>query len=321
MKKITSNKIFQWILKIIFTLLFVYIVNKNVLAKLNTILNSVTWQHISAAFFLSFAGLFFQVKRWEIILRFQNFPVNNYIPWKTILWGNLLAIITPGRVGEIFRGLEISKDRKTDSLFAVIIDKLFIIFTVLLTGLICILSIKWFLHIAITKEIKIFIITAFVVCSTGLFILFTGTVFDKKHAVTRYFNRVLKNIPRLFAPAGRRALVYSLAAHICLISQTVILLSMFGCKNILINSSAVGLAYGVMPFLSFTIGNMGVREGSFSFFLSYIGTETHNNTLSIEGISLGTSIIILFMNIVLPAFIGLMWYLLDSFRTKIIKSL
>ncbi len=320
MKKILGNKKLNWLLKIVFTLLFIFIVNRNVLTKLDTIIHSLTWQHILVAFLFSLAGLFFQVKRWEIILRFQQFPVAWYIPWKTILWGNLLAFITPGRIGELFRGLTISNNRKADSLFAVIIDKLFIIFTVLFMGLLCILSLKWLLSTAISREITIFLITAFIVCTVGLVILLTGKVFDKKHAVSRYFNRILKNIPRLFNPAGRKALFYSFAAHICLICQTVTLLAMFGSDNILINCTAVGLAYGVMPFLSFTIGNMGVREGSFSFFLSYLGVTVNTGALSIGEISLGTSIIILIMNIVLPALIGLMWYLLDSPRAKIIKS-
>lgn len=320
MKKILSNRVFHWLLRITFTLLFIYIVNRNVLTKLGCITRCFTWQHMCTMVVFSFGGLYFQVKRWEIILRFQHFHLAQHVPWKTILWGNLLAFITPGRIGELFRGITITPDRKADSLFAVIIDKLFIIFTVLSVGLISILSMKWLLKATITAEMTLFLITAFVICTIGLIILLTGKVFDKKHIVTKILSRILKNIPRLFNPAGRKALFFSFAAHMCLICQTVTLLSMFGSGNMVINIVAVGLAYGVMPFFSFTIGNMGVREGAFSFFLTYLGAKVNAGSYAIESISLGTSIIILIMNIVLPAFIGLMWYLLDNPRSKIIKS-
>ena len=320
MKKILGNKKFHWLLKILFTLAFVYIINRNVLTKLGLLLDRLTWQYLGVAAIFSFGGLFFQVKRWEIILRFQNFPVGGGVPWKTILWGNLLAFITPGRVGELFRGLTIAEGRKADSLFAVVIDKLFIIFTVLWVGLLSIISLKWLLHAHISREVMIFLITAFFVCVTGMVILMTGKVFDKKHVLSTYLSSILENIPRLFNPAGKKAVGFSFAAHTCLMCQTVTLLSMFGCTDIVKSATAVGLAYGVMPFLSFTIGNMGVREGAFSFFLSYLGAQVGIGTLSLQGASLGTSLVILIMNIVLPAFIGLVWYLLDNPRATIIKS-
>lgn len=317
MKQIINNKVFSWIFKIVLTLLFVYIVNRSLTrSELQVIARYLTVPHILAAMLLSIIGLYFQVKRWEIILRFQKFSVENYVAWKTLLWGNLLAFVTPGRFGEIFRGIRIAENRKGDSLFAVIIDKLFIILTVLLAGLISIGFQVWILNIGITYKIKIFLVAAFVLCIIGFLLLSTGKVFDKKHTVTQYFDRVLKNLPRLFTFAGRKALIYSFIAHFCLICQSVVLLRMFGCGTVILNSTAVAQAYGIMPFLSFTIGNMGVREGSFNFFLSQLGAVCESNELTVVGATLGVSMIILIMNLVLPAFIGLLWYLYDTTFNK-----
>ncbi len=318
MKITFKNKIVQWIIKIVFTALFVYIVNKNITPKdWNILLSYISWLPTLIALFLSLWGLFFQVKRWEIILRYQNFSVNNHIALKTILWGNFLAFVTPGRIGELFRALTLSENRKGDSLFAVIMDKLFIIFTVLIWGLFSIVSLKWFLQISIIKEVKIFILLALFICLITLFILSTKKVFNRKHVISRYFDNIFQNLPRLFSNAGKKALLYSFLAHLCLIGQSVTLLYMFGCTPILKTGTAVGLSYGVMPFLSFfTIGNMGVREGSFHFFLSYIGGDCVPKTPSIESICLGTSIMILLMNIILPACIGLIWYIFDDPKSK-----
>ena len=317
MKKIIGNKTISWIFKILITVIFIFIVNRSVTCnELYRIAKYLSVQHITVAIILSFVGLFFQVKRWEIILRYQKFSVKKHIAWKTILWGNLLAFITPGRIGELFRGLKISEDRKADSLFAVIIDKLFIIITVLLTGFICVLFQVFFLKVSITAGMKVFLLLAIILCITGFALLSTGKVFGKTHAVSRYFNRVLTNLPRLFTPAGKKALLYSFIAHFCLICQTVTLLLMFRCGTVVINSIAVGQAYGIMPFISFTIGNMGVREGSFYFFLSHLNALCAGTMLSVKTASLGTSMLILLMNIILPAFIGLLWYVFDTSTNK-----
>ncbi len=317
MKKIINNKTISWLFKVIITLIFVFIVNRSITHnELYGIVKYLSLQHIAAAIIFGFIGLYFQVKRWEIILRYQKFSVKKHIAWKTILWGNLLAFITPGRIGELFRGLKISEDRKADSLFAVIIDKLFIIMTVLLIGFICVLFQVFFLKVGITAKMKVFLIVAVILCITGFALLSTGRVFGKTHAVSRYFNRVLTNLPRLFTPAGKKALLYSFIAHFCLICQTVTLLLMFGCGTVIFNSIAIGQAYGIMPFLSFTIGNMGVREGSFNFFLSHLSVPCNSTMLSVKGASLGTSMLILLMNIILPAFIGLLWYVFDTSTNK-----
>ncbi len=314
MKRVMSNRVITWGLKIIITLLFFFFVNKEItIDEIQTITSYLRPSYILSAFIFSALGLFFQVKRWEIILRFQQFSVKGHLAWKTLLWGNLLAFITPGRFGELFRGIQISHTRKGDSLFAVIIDKLFIITTVFFTGLLAIIFLKVFLDIHLTRNMKIFIIAAFVLFVIGLLFISTGKVFNEKHAVSRFFNHILNNLPRLFQPAGKRAVLYSLLAHSALIAQTVILLRMFECGTVLLNIPAVCLAYGLMPFISVTIGNMGVREGAFTLFLTHLGATCSNGTFTVGGAALGTSLIILIMNLVLPAFIGLVWYLCAGF--------
>ncbi len=320
MKFLFQKKYLPWILKIILTVLFLYFVNRTIpKEEFSSIVAALCWPTMVVAFLLSIAGLYFQVKRWEIILRFQEFFVGKQIPLKTILWGNLLAFITPGRIGELFRGLMVSKTRKADALFAVVIDKLFIIFTVLLFGLLGIVLLYWHYNLSISKEIKIFVIIAGIVCTGGVGILFSGKIINRNHTVVGQVLRLLKNIPRLLNPAGRRAMMYSMLAHLCLCLQSAILLNMFGAINLAKGIVSAALAYGVMPFLSFTIGNMGVREGALGFFLRYLNAN-HSSTLSLESIAFGTSISILAMNLLLPALGGLIWYFLDNDQTTTIQS-
>ncbi|MGD9202455.1 MAG: lysylphosphatidylglycerol synthase domain-containing protein [Chitinispirillia bacterium] len=305
-----SNKHLSWIFKITITVVFVVILNKSInYSQISIILGNLTYKHLGFALFFSVLGLFFQVKRWEIILRFQNFAVKNNIAWKTILWGNLLAFVTPGRIGEIFRGLKIDKNRKKDSLFAVIIDKLFIIFTILSSGFACLIYQLLIMKIGMNKKVMFFFMAAFIICLPVVFILTNGKLFQKNIPIFKYANKVIKNLPRLFTPAGKKTLFYSYMAHICLIIQTVILFNMFECGTVLSNCIALGQAYGIMLFFPLSIGNMGVREGAFTFFLTYFDTQCKNSILNIASVSLGVSMLILVMNIILPAMAGLVWYL------------
>lgn len=313
MKKLLKNKYFSWVWKITITVLFVYFVNRqNTMSELKSVVEYFSVYSIIAALFFSVAAFYFQVKRWEIILRFQEFSVDNNIALKTLLWGNLLAFITPARFGELFRGIQISSGKKGDSLFAVVIDKLFIIITVLVTGFICVAFQISVLKKSVNSDMYVFLVVAFVICAIGIFILSTGKLFDEKHLITRCFNKILTHLPRVFMPAGKKAVLYSLGAHACLLIQTVILLRMFNCGTVFVDLLAVGMAYAIMPFLPSPIGNMGVREGSYTFFLTYLGAVCAKGTLTIAVVCLSTSILIFFMNLLLPAFIGMFWYYFDQ---------
>jgi hypothetical protein len=307
------NRRIVWGFKILITLLFIFFVNRKITAEeILVVARHLSLPHCAAALFFSLLGLWFQAKRWEIVLKFQEFEVADNLALKTLLWGNLLAFITPGRVGELFRGIHITPEKRVDSLFAVIIDKLFIVTTVLLTGLICIVLQRVVFHIPVSATMRWFIIVASLMCAAGFIVLSTGAVSGKVHLVNRFFSHIAVNLPRIFTPAGTRSLLYSIGAHAALIAQSVILLEMFGCGSLGVNTVAAGLAYGLMPFYSFTIGNMGVRENLFAVSLGNLGAVCEKPDLTLSAAALGVSVIILVMNLILPALAGLVWYIADT---------
>ena len=309
-----NKKWLTWVFKIIITGIFVYFVNRKLSWHELTDMGAyLTVGHLVAAFICCLAGLFFQVKRWEIILRYQNFSIANNIALKTILWGNVLAFITPGRIGEIFRGLEINTHRRSDSILAVVVDKLFITLAVLFTGLIGILLQMLFVATALTTEMKQFVLAATITCAIAIAIALSPKVRERAGVFTHFITSIFKSLPRLFNPAGQRAIFYSFAAHGVLLCQTFILLHMFGVAVSLPVCIAIAQAYGVMLFFSFTIGNMGVREGSFYYFLSHLGVTALQGAMSLKGLTLGVSLIILLMNLVLPAMAGMLWYFSKGF--------
>jgi hypothetical protein len=81
---------------------------------------------------------------------------------------------------------------------------------------------------------------------------------------------------------------------------------MLGAKGWFTNCIVAGQAYMQMLFLPFFVANVGVREYSFGLYLRQLSGG--NN---VDVIAFGVSGFILFVNIILPALVGLLWFFFD----------
>jgi len=92
---------------------------------------------------------------------------------------------------------------------------------------------------------------------------------------------------------------------------------MFGSTKFVINLIIASESYLFMLFFPFFIANIGLREYSFMFFLNEFSTFFPH--LLIPATAFAISTVILLINIVFPAFIGLIWGVSDRIGNKIIK--
>jgi hypothetical protein len=76
---------------------------------------------------------------------------------------------------------------------------------------------------------------------------------------------------------------------------------MFGSRDFQANILAAGQSYAFMLFFPFFIANMGIREYAFGMFLGG----------ALVPAAFGASMGILAINIVLPALLGLGWWMVD----------
>ena len=220
---------------------------------------------------------------------------------KTMLWGNFLGFLTPGRIGELFRGMIIDSSRKADTVIAVVIDRLFAIFMVIFFGIVCIIV------QAVLLKMKLHLIE---LISIGFMVLIfsAGTlVFKlKRFKSTKPIQKGISILLGIKNVITLRVVVVSVLAHFFLVLQTVLLLRMFGSSGWLTNSVVTGQAYLQMLFMPFFIANVGVREYSFGLYLRQFSVEQN-----VEIIALGVSSLILIVNIILPALAGLIWFFFD----------
>ena len=83
---------------------------------------------------------------------------------------------------------------------------------------------------------------------------------------------------------------------------------MFGCAGWGRLVPAAAQSYALINLLPFSIANIGVREYSFGIFLSMIGGAAADRALA-GTIAFGSSMVVLAVNIALPAAVGLGWEL------------
>ncbi|MBD3392127.1 MAG: hypothetical protein GF418_08620 [Chitinivibrionales bacterium] len=307
LKRFMSRRTIMWTARVALTVLFVYIVNRSLTdTELGSLPLFIRPPHVVLSFLLGLCGLYCHVKRWQIVLRYQGLPSGFRVAAKTYLLGILLAFVTPGRLGELFRGLPLSRNRKGDTVFAVIIDKLFILLATFVAGILCVLAQVSLMHIPLPGRVVIMSgIAAALTAAVVLFLVYRKSPADKGGFPGHFF-RLLNSAPRLFTRSGRNAVLLSLAAHVLLIGQTAVLVLMFGCGGMVKSIVALGQAYAFMAFIPFFIANIGIREYSFGVFLHNMGFSCRG-AVHVHGAALGASAGVLLMNLILPALIGLVW--------------
>jgi F0F1-type ATP synthase membrane subunit c/vacuolar-type H+-ATPase subunit K len=299
MRNVFNNNRILWPLKISVTVVALYLVYRSLSkSQLIPLLNRLSFAPIAVATLLGAGSLYLQVVRWRIILLCTGIAVDRSSAWRTMLWGSLLAFITPGRTGELFRATGLPLPGKNCAVFSVLLDKMFAGGAVVVAGVFfCLLSIGprgplWGQRVLLIGAALMAALAGIAACLRK--------------------GRVMKNLMRQFPPLRGRPLVNvvmcSAAAQLALLVQTAVLFRMLGSQRFFEDILACGQAYAFMLFFPFFIANMGIREFSFGMFQP--GASHARHGFSVSSIALGASMGVLVLNIVVPALAGLVWWLL-----------
>jgi hypothetical protein len=227
-----------------------------------------------------------------------------------MLWGCLLAFVTPGRSGEFFRGISITSGNKATMIYAVFIEKIYAILITLIAGALG-AAFSWRTLRALQPAQKSILMCCGTVIA-GITLVFGIHFFSGNKHVHVLKQLLPKNIPAFpFANFTKKTIpptiLLSVAAHLVLLFQTAVLLDMFGNHAWAINMVIAAQAYSFMLFFPIFIANMGIREYSLSLFLGQFATSS-GQPVQISGIAFGASMGILCINMILPALAGLLWW-------------
>ena len=311
-----SNGIGGIFFRIIATILFVIVVNRSIDKDVfGRLLCSVKWSGCMVALISGVLGLWLQIFRWNDVLKSQGLPSGIYHAGKTMLFGNLLAFLTPGRMGELFRGIGLDPHKKAVSVLAVATDRFFAISVTLLTGLFSALAqVVLFKNKSPQEYLLPVLIIVFLIPTTFILVKKYRIHLKELPLVKSRISALKTYVSGLIRLPIKRILLLSVAIHLLLLVQTAILLQMFGSPGILKNIIIAGQAYAFMIFLPFFIANIGLREYSFTMFLKITGDS--GMQITAPTIAFGVSGMVLLMNIILPALIGLFWIVLERKRSE-----
>ncbi len=305
-----KSALFKSLLKVGLTTFFVILVNRNLKQNdFKLIIGHIDPFLVLFALIFSALSFYFQLVRWQHILRSQSLPCHIRVAAKSMLVGFFLAFLTPGRVGEFFRGIGIFAHKRTLSILAVIIERFYGVFLTVIFGIISVIIQYFSFKTTAAHYFEILLIVSF------LFFCLAGPVLRgiSRNIPDTKALRALFDITKLFASRlhtlpSMRLIFFSALSHLCLILQTAVLLGMFGSGNFLKNCIVAGQSYALMLFMPFFVANIGVRELSFSLFLKKLETVS-SAAPQAAAIAFGVSGLILLINVILPAVFGLIWML------------
>lgn len=305
-----KSTLFKSLLKLGLTAFFVILVNRNLRQNdFRLIMGQIDPLLVLVAFMLSGLSFYFQLVRWQQILKSQSLPCHIRIAAKSLLVGFFLAFLTPGRVGEFFRGIGIFAHQRTVSILAVIIERFYGVFLTVAFGIISVVIQFLSFKKGAALYFEILLIISFLLfCLAGPVLrMISGKIPDIK-ALRPLFDMTKLFASRLHTLPSMHLIFFSALSQLCLILQTAVLLGMFGSDNFLKNCIIAGQAYALMLFMPFFVANIGVRELSFSLFLKKLETVS-SAAPQAAAIAFGVSGMILFINVILPAVFGLIWML------------
>jgi Lysylphosphatidylglycerol synthase TM region len=308
-KFLNTNRLL-WPLKIAMTVLVIYLVNKSVgKNQMPRLFQCMSFGPVALGVLLGCAELLLQTKRWQILLHIQGTTIDFKTGLRTMLWGCLLAFVTPGRSGEFLRGISIPARGKADPVFAVLIDKICSAIAALFFGAIAAVVSYRALPAHFLPQQSIVVWATAALAIAAAIVPFCKPA---KAMIAAFFrSRPSLDFFMSVKPAGATSaslVLVSVAAHLILLAPTAVLLDMFGSGGLAIGISVAAQAYAFMLFLPIFIANMGLREYSFGLFLGQLSPGL-GPMARISSIAFGASLCILCINIVLPALAGLLWWL------------
>jgi uncharacterized protein (TIRG00374 family) len=291
------------------TIIFVILVNRSLTSvEIGNLLHSINPSALILALLLSVAAIIVQAFRWYLISRTLSIPLSYTVAIQRLLWGNLLAFVTPGHIGELFRGIDLCPTKKKIMVFSALADRLFGNVAVVLIAVPVVFIQLFWLH----RSIPTYLSVAIMVTTILILLIFVLLKFQIKwynHLPSKVAGPISGFIEIVTKLDIGLITLLSLLHHALLIVQASFLIMTFVEVSFTEGIMISVLAYTCMLFLPISIANIGVREYSFTLFLSVV-VLPESCVFTIPAISFGVSSLLLFLNIIIPALAGLFWRIL-----------
>jgi uncharacterized protein (TIRG00374 family) len=301
-----KKKLLLFLKSLITAVLIIYIyqtINKhqNILSTLNN--TDIKW--LSFAILLVIPNLLLQGIKWHILVKNIAPDITAWASFSSVLGGMTLGLITPGRLGELGKGLFLDHIEKWQITGLALVERIISMFAIMFCGIISLIYILVFHYEADLLFYLPLCIMLFLMLLLIFFLLFNPLIIKLWYYKLKRINRlsnILNNFSMAFKQVKAKSLlvvfIYSVIFQFLVALQFYLFVKSYD-QNLqffdgIISSFSSILTKAMLPI---SIGDIGVREYAADYFFSMF---LNNRAAIFSG-----SISLFFVNVFFPAILGL----------------
>jgi len=299
-----NKKFLFFIVKIIIAaLLLTVLVKKIDIHEIRSAFSHAHLQYVLMALGLLGFNLFFQFKKWQLLVRLEKPSATGKEIFLSLLSAFPLGIITPGRLGEFGKAFFIKNCQWPRLLGLALIEKFFSLNVIYLMGLI---GLAYFMNPQLEKFILVpVLMTGIILTAILLFFMLRPDLFAaildrfKKAWKNRKISQLLAGI-ELFTPkVAPRLLLYTASHFLTYIVQFYLLARAFAPISFIKAYLSISSTMMVKTLLPISIGDLGVRESAAVFFFGFFNYPAPA--------AFDASLLLFSINILIPSLTGLIF--------------
>lgn len=259
---------------------------------------------IVIVFFLMLVNIYIQYRKWLYILHLYYPEISRTVTFGSVLGGFTLGLITPGRLGELGRGLFLKKSDKWLVTGLTFTDKMFNNITLFFAGSLAIFYLmKFYFHTSPPVNFAYFAVLLMLwiflyhilkrPVKLHLFIL----KWQRRISFLQRFSRFFYALEKFDNKAVNTVFLYSLILNGVIFGQFYLLITAFSHYPAIPVFAAIMAAMFSKNLLPVSVGDLGIREGAAVFFLSQVSVvKVH---------AFDASLLLFAINVLLPSIIGM----------------
>ncbi len=313
------KKIVFFLLKLSLTgCIMFYIISRIQISSLKTEFTEISWTPLIIGMFLTIPNIYIQHLKWSYLLRIIKPDVSGREIFQSLMCGFAVGLITPGRLGELGRGLFIRSDNRSPMIGMAIIDKLLSLISL---ALISVFGLLFLYETTVSGyDIAEYLI---LVTAAGFIVLLAAMFFfpDLLRKTIRLFKKTIYRLPlykKVFALISASdnirkrnvftGLLYGLMFQSIIYIQFFWFLSSFTDAEFVPVFILANLAMFLKSLLPVAVMDLGVREGSVIFFLNKIQVN--------PAAAFNASLLLFLSNVLLPGMVGLFYIIRYHFKKQ-----
>lgn len=294
------------------------IFNKIPLTEIHAEFKEVHWIPLMAGMAMTIPNIFIQYYKWRYLVRLLEMDISNAQIFSSLMCGFSIGLVTPGRLGELGKGVFIRSSFKTQLTGMAFLDKILSQWALAVLGVISL-----FYLIEFKFSFSGFATTFFLILSIMFVLFLMVLVFQPS-----YLRRVIDISKRLAAkgPFSERvsALIsasdnfkkhhfmpsfyFSLTFQLIILFQLYLFLQAFTNMPWPDAMVAGASAMFVKSLLPVAVMDLGIREGAIIFFFGKYGIAASS--------AFNASIMLFLSNVLIPGIVGLYFFTKFNFARR-----